>query len=198
MSMSMSYGEMKELLKSRLKPGRFEHSLGVADTAVQLAKRFGADEERARVAGLLHDCAREFPNDSMLEEAERRGIKVHPVERAMPLLLHAPIGAFRVEELYGVKDPEISRAIRCHTVGGAGMSVLDKIVYFADMIEPRRDYPEVRHLRKLAREAPLDEMMLAGLTGSIAFVLAKKHLIHPDTVTARNELIMGIGDTEKQ
>ncbi len=190
MSMSMSFEEMRELLKTRLKPSRFEHSLGVSDTAVKLAERFGVNTEKARTAGLLHDCAREFPNGSLPEEARRRGIPIHPVEEAMPLLLHAPIGAFRISELYGVEDPEISQAIRCHTVGGAGMTDLDKIVYFADMIEPHRDYPSVKRLRKLALEASLDEMMLAGLTGSISFVLAKGHLIHPDTVTARNELIL--------
>lgn len=98
---SMDFDGMRELLKSRLKPGRFEHSLGVAETAAELAGRFGIDREKARIAGLLHDCAREFPNSSMLEEAEKRGIPVGPVERAMPLLLHAYIGAHRVKELYG-------------------------------------------------------------------------------------------------
>ena len=74
----MNYEEMKAELQKRLKPGRFRHSLGVADTAVFLARRFGVDEEKARVAGLLHDCAREFPNDTLIEEAARRGIAVEP------------------------------------------------------------------------------------------------------------------------
>ncbi len=189
---SMDFDGMRELLKSRLKPGRFEHSLGVAETAAELAGRFGIDREKARIAGLLHDCAREFPNSSMLEEAEKRGIPVGPVERAMPLLLHAYIGAHRVKELYGVEDEEISQSIWRHTVGGPAMTRLDKVIYFADMIEPHRDYPEVKQLRKLARTAELDEMLLVGLTESIRFVLDKNHLIHPDTVTARNELLLNI------
>ena len=186
---SRDFEGLRELLKSRLKPGRYEHSLGVAETAVELAGRFGIDQEKARIAGLLHDCAREFPNSSMLEEAEKRGIPVGPVERAMPLLLHAYIGAHRIKELYGVEDEEISQSIWRHTVGGSAMTELDKIIYFADMIEPHRDYPEVKQLRKLARTAELDEMLLVGLTESIRFVLEKNHLIHPDTVTARNELL---------
>lgn len=186
---SMDFDGMREMLKSRLKPGRFEHSLGVAETAAELAGRFGIDQEKARIAGLLHDCAREYPNSSMLEEAEKRGIPVGPVERAMPLLLHAYIGAHRVRELYGVEDDEISQSIWRHTVGGPSMTRLDKVIYFADMIEPHRDYPEVKHLRKLARTAELDEMLLVGLTESIRFVMDKNHLIHPDTVTARNELL---------
>lgn len=189
---SMDFEGMRQLLKSRLKPGRFEHSLGVAETAVELAARFGVDQEKARIAGLLHDCAREFPNSSMLEEAVKRGIPVGPVEKAMPLLLHAYIGAYRIRELYGIEDEEISQSIWKHTVGGASMTRLDKVIYFADMIEPHRDYPEVKQLRKLARTAELDEMLLVGLTESIRFVLEKNHLIHPDTVAARNELLFNI------
>ena len=123
----MNYEEMKAELAKRLKPSRFRHSLGVADTAAFLARRFGVDEEKARLAGLLHDCAREFPNDSMIAEAEKRGIEVELLERSMPLLLHAYIGAQRVRELYGVDDPEICQAIYRHTVGGREAS-LDEMV----------------------------------------------------------------------
>ena len=186
----MNYEEMKAELQKRLKPGRFRHSLGVADTAVFLARRFGVDEEKARVAGLLHDCAREFPNDTLIEEAVRRGIAVEPLERSMPLLLHAYIGAERVKEIYGVEDAEICQAIYRHTVGGGNMTPLDKIIWYADMIEPNRDYPEVEHLRRLAREASLDEMVLVGLSESIVFVVRKGHLVHPATVQARNEILL--------
>ena len=93
MRYGMTLEQMKQELEKRLKPSRFRHSLGVAETAVKLAKRFGADEEQARVAGLLHDCAREFRNEDMVKEAEKRGIAIGEVERSMPLLLHADIGA---------------------------------------------------------------------------------------------------------
>ncbi len=186
----MDYEEMKGELSRRLKRSRYEHSLGVADTAAFLAQRFGEDESRARLAGLLHDCAREFPNEAMTAEADARGVEYGEVERAMPLLLHAPLGSLRAKEIYGVEDDEVLRAIARHTVGGKAMTPLDKIIYFADMMEPTRDYPGVENLRDLARNASLDEMTLAGLTRSIAFVLEKGHLIHPDTVLARNELLL--------
>ena len=189
MSISMTKDEMKNILRERLKPGRYRHSLGVADTAVFLARRFGVDEEKAYIAGLLHDCAREYPNEALPEEASRRGISIGRVEKAMPLLLHAYVGAMRIEECYGVKDGEIAQAIWRHTVGGSGMTALDKIIYYADMIEPNRDYPEVEELRQFAREKPLDEMMLKGLSESILFVVQKGSLIHPDTVQARNEIL---------
>lgn len=179
----------KEILKSRLKKSRFVHSLGVAETAVFLAKRFGIDEEKAYIAGLLHDCAREYETSEMIEEAKKRGIQIGIVEEKMPLLLHAYIGAKRISELYDIHDEEIARAIYRHTVGGSNMTALDKIIYFADMIEPNRDYPGVEELRALSREATLDEMTLEGLTQSIIFVAQKGSLIHHDTVTARNELL---------
>lgn len=196
MSIGMSYEEMQHELASRLKPSRYEHSLGVADTAAALAERFGVDEGRARIAGLLHDCAREYPNEAMIAEAERRGITVGPIERAMPLLLHAYIGAQRVREIYGVDDAAISQAIYRHTVGGSGMTDLDKIIWFADMIEPGRDYPGVKRLRRLAHEASLDDMVLAGLSDSIVFVVERGRLVHPDTVIARNEILLRHAGTE--
>ena len=190
MSISMTTDEMKRILKARLKPGRYRHSLGVADTAVFLAKRFGISEEKAHIAGLLHDCAREFPDDALPEEARKRGIPIGPVEAAIPLLLHAYVGARRITECYGVEDEEIAQAIWRHTVGGSRMTPLDKIVYFADMIEPSREYPEVEELRQFAREKSLDEMLLKGLSESILFVVQKSSLIHPDTVQARNEILL--------
>ena len=188
----MNYEAMKEELARRLQKKRYEHSLGVADTAAMLAGRFGADVEKARIAGLLHDCAREYRTADLPAEAARRSIAYGEVERAMPLLLHAYVGARRAEELYGVTDAEIQQAIWRHTVGGERMTKLDKIIYFADMIEPQRDYPEVEALRALSRTASLDAMVLEGLSQSIAFVLQSGRLIHPATVAARNEILLRV------
>ena len=190
MSLAMGYEEMRALLEKSLKPSRYQHSLGVAETAVFLARRFGVDEEQAQVAGLLHDCAREFRNEDLIAEAEKRLIMVGNIERQMPLLLHAYVGSRLVTEKYGVSDHAIEQAIWRHTVGGAKMTKLDKIIWFADMIEPNRDYPGVEELRSLAKTAALDDMVLAGLTQSITFVLQKGGLIHPDTVIARNEILL--------
>ncbi|WP_276838271.1 bis(5'-nucleosyl)-tetraphosphatase (symmetrical) YqeK [Anaerovibrio lipolyticus] len=186
----MTYDEMKDKLQSRLKTTRFIHSVGVAESAVYLAERFGVDVEKARIAGLLHDCARQYPNEQLISEADKRHISYGEVEKSMPLLLHGYIGAELIREEYGVEDEEIAQAIYRHTVGGAAMTDLDKIIYFADMIEPARDYPAVEHLRELSKTVSLDEMVLAGLSQSIEFVLNKNHLIHPDTVIARNEILL--------
>ena len=169
MPMTKTYEEMRLLLEQNLAPGRYRHSLGVAETAAAMARRFGMNEERARTAGLLHDCGRAYETAALPAEARRRGILIY--------------------EVYGVDDAAIAQAVWRHTVGGANMTALDKIVYYADMIEPSRVYPEAEYLRELARTVSLDEMMLAALTESIRFVIQKGGLIHPDTVTARNELI---------
>ncbi len=186
----MTVDEMRKELQSRLKKNRFAHSIGVANTAVKLAKKFGADEEKAYIAGLLHDCAREFENDELPAQAEKFGIEIGEVEKTMPLLLHAYIGAETAKKIYGVDDPEIYNAIWKHTVGGSEMTKLDKIIYFADMIEPNRNYPGVEKLRSLVETRTLDEIMLTALSDSIIFVIQKNSPVHPATIAARNELLI--------
>ena len=186
----MTVDEMRRELQRRLKRSRFAHSIGVANTAVTLAKKFGVDENKAYVAGLLHDCAREFENDELPAQAEIRGIEVGEIERALPLLLHAYIGAKMISEVYGVDDDEISQAIYRHTVGAPNMTPLDKIIYFADMIEPNRNYPGVENLRALVENNSLDEILLTALSESIIFVVQKNSLVHPSTVAARNFLLL--------
>ena len=188
---SETVDEMREKLQRRLKKERFAHSIGVANTAVKLAKKFGVDERKAYIAGLLHDCARQFENAELPAEAEKRGIKIGEVEKSMPLLLHSYIGAKMIEEIYNVHDAEISQAIYRHTVGARDMTPLDKIIYFADMIEPNRNYPGVEKLRELAENSnDLDEIILTALNESIIFVTQKNSLIHPDTIAARNFLLL--------
>ena len=187
----MTVDEMRRELQRRLKKNRFAHSIGVANTAVKLAKKFGVDEDKAYIAGLLHDCAREFENADLPAEAVKRGIEIGEVENVAPLLLHAYIGAQMVSEIYGVDDKEIIQAIYRHTVGARNMSALDKIIYFADMIEPHRDYPGVDKLRDLAETSTnLDEIILTALNESIIFVIQKGALIHPATIDARNYLLL--------
>ena len=186
----MTIDQMRRELQRRLKRSRFAHSIGVANTAVALAKKFGVDETQAYVAGLLHDCAREFENDELPAQAEIRGIEVGEVERALPILLHAYIGAQMVAEVYDVDDAQIRQAIYRHTVGAANMTALDKIIYFADMIEPNRNYPGVDKLRALVDTKSLDEILLTALSESIIFVVQKNSLVHPSTVAARNFLLI--------
>ncbi len=186
----MEFKEIEQKLAGRLKPGRYLHSLGVSETAAKLAERFGASSEQARLAGLLHDCAREFPVADLPGIAKKMQIAFTVIEGKAPILLHAYIGAKMLPEAYAVDDCAVQQAVYRHTVGGASMTVLDKIIYLADMIEPRRTYPGVAELRQLAAAQSLDAAMLAAFNQAIAFVLKQNQVIHPDTVIARNEILL--------
>jgi len=139
---------IKRKVKRELDRERYQHTLGVAYTASCLAMRYGADIEDAYIAGLLHDCAKCIPNDDKLEICRKYGIGVTDCEGENPSLLHAKVGAFLAEKRYGVRDKDILSAIRSHTTGMPGMTLLQKIIFVADYIEPNRneapDLPQVR------------------------------------------------------
>lgn len=180
---------MKEKLKKMLNEKRFVHSVGVSETAVEMAKFYGADTEKARIAGLLHDCAKNFSVEDTFKMCEQFGIVPDEIETANPALIHAPLGAAAAREFFGITDEEILRAIRLHTVGGKNMTVLDKIIYLADMVEPSRVYDGVENLRKLIYSG-LDNVFLHALDRSIVFNVEKGVLIHTATLDARNEIIL--------
>jgi predicted HD superfamily hydrolase involved in NAD metabolism len=142
--------ELIEDLKARLSPHRFLHSLGVRDTAVELARLSGLAPGKARIAGLLHDCAKYMTDAELLARAD--AAEADAVERENPRVLHAPVGALLAKARYGVRDSEVLSAIRRHTVGGPGMGLLEMIVYVADYVEPNRaDFPGLEAVRALAQ-----------------------------------------------
>ena len=185
----MKIEELRIILQMKLMPKRYKHSLGVRDTAAILAKRFGGSIEKAEVAGLMHDCAREFSEDKLLKMADQFNIGIGKIERESPVLLHAYVGAVLAETIYGIHDVEIKQAIRTHTTGGRNMSLLDKIIYLADVIEPSRNFPGVENLRALA-EVDLNLAVMTALDQSILHIIQEKGLIHPDTILARNEFLL--------
>lgn len=185
----MTIDAMQKILQQNLTEERFLHSLGVSKTAVKLAQRFSVDENKAKIAGLLHDAGRQFPIDTLIEEAQRRFIAIDEVEQKVPMLLHGKIGAALVKEIYGVDDEEIEDAIILHTTAGKNMSDLSKIIYVADMIEPTRKYPAVYFLRKVAEKATLVEIFYAALVRSLEYIQSTGQIIHPYTLEAKNELL---------
>ena len=141
----MPIQKIKENLKKKLSSKRYEHTIGVEYTSTCLAMRYGVDIEKARIAGLLHDCAKYLSSEDKISKCESYGIPVSDYE-----LLHAKLGACFANEIYGVTDSEILSAIIWHTTGCPDMSLLDKIVFIADYIEANRDkaedLPKVREL----------------------------------------------------
>jgi|GEM_PF-174146 len=132
-------------------PKRFVHTQGVEYTAAALAMRYGEDVERAQVAGLLHDCAKCMGNDKLLSACEKHHIPVTDVERRNPYLLHAKVGSYLAKKEYKVEDPEILSAILYHTTGHPNMTLLEKIIFTADYIEPgRKQAPNLKIIRQMA------------------------------------------------
>lgn len=142
---------IRKKLKKKLDPYRYEHTLSVSYTAMALAMRYGCDLEKAELAGLLHDCARQFDNQTIYEKCLEKGIPVTADEEKNKVLLHAKYGSYMAEHKYQIADPEILSAIRYHTTGKPDMSLLEKIIYIADYIEPRRNKADnLDTMRKLA------------------------------------------------
>lgn len=150
----MNRDKMMVRLKSKISDKRFEHSLGVEYTAACMAMVHGADVEKARLAGLLHDCAKGLPTSEKLEKARKHNISVNKYEEKNPDMLHAKLGAFYARYKYDVTDEEILDAIRYHTTGRPNMSLLEKIIFVADYIEPNRKM--VRDMEEIRKEAFLD------------------------------------------
>ena len=161
---------IREKLKASLKPGRYEHSLSVSFTCMALAMRYGYDLDKAELAGLLHDCAKCYDNNSIIAACRNSGMELTEGELQAPSIIHSRLGARMAEEKFGVNDPEILSAIACHTTGKPDMSLLDKILYIADYIEPRRyKIKDLPAIRRLAFE-DLDQALFQIMEGTLRYL----------------------------
>lgn len=181
----MNTASIIEYLDAHMSEKRRKHTEGVRDTAMELARRYGADEAKAEIAALCHDIYRGVP----VEELDRM-VKELGLDKARYLgnanLSHGKLAEQMLPELFGIEDRDILNAVSYHTTGRAGMSVLEKVVFLADAIEPNRDYPGVEELRRVTEDS-LDLGCYRSLTGTI------RHLeeqgmgpadIDPDTLKA--------------
>ena len=161
---------IRRRLKKKMDEDRFEHTIGVAYTSVCVAMRYGEDLHKAELAGLLHDCAKCIPDDIKLDKCKRNNIPITKAQEQSPSLLHAKLGAFIAADHYRIKDQDILNAIENHTTGRPAMSLLEKIVYISDYIEPMRDKaPNLPKVRKIAFE-DLDECMYEILKDTLEYL----------------------------
>lgn len=178
--------KMQKKLKKYIDEMRFHHTLGVMYTAASLAMCHGEDIERAQVAGLLHDCAKCIPNAKKLKLCAQKNIPVSEIEEKSPYLLHARIGAYIAREKYHVEDPEILSAIEFHTTGKAEMTLLEKIIFIADYIEPMRskaaNLPEIRSLAFL----DIDRAVYLTMRDTITYLEKEKSWLDNQTIVAYN------------
>ncbi|MBS6395622.1 MAG: bis(5'-nucleosyl)-tetraphosphatase (symmetrical) YqeK [Clostridiales bacterium] len=162
--------DLKEDLKKRMDESRFEHTMGVMYTCASLAMRYEADMNKAILAGLMHDCAKCMPNAKKLKTAEKNHLEISDLERRNPFMLHAKLGAHLAKKKYDIDDEEVLSAIRWHTTGRPEMTLLDKIVYVADYIEPGRDKaPNLPEVRKLAF-IDLDQTLVKILKDTLEYL----------------------------
>lgn len=179
---------LTSVIRKRLSDYRFHHSLCVAQCAAKLAKRYGADEEKAMVAGILHDAMKEATPQEQLEVIEKAGMVISDFEKSQLKFYHQISGcAFAKSEL-GITDEEILGAIRYHTTGKQDMSLLEEIVYLADFISDDRDYDDIDNIRKEAEKGK-EYGMLYATAYTIKSVVKKGNFLHPDTVNAYNWLL---------
>lgn len=191
------YTPWRKLLKGRLKEKRYIHSLNVADSAVILAEKYGADKEKSYFAGLVHDIMKNASEEEQLQIMKKGGIILSRTEKNNPKLWHAMAGEAYLRTEMGITDSEILSAVRYHTTGKAGMSLLDKVVYIADYISVERDYHDADVMRHLSMNEGLDEAALYALKYSFTSLSAKEKLIHTDSVEYYNELVLNKTEKEK-
>lgn len=181
----LSIEEMNLYLKENLMEKRYIHILGVVETAKKLAKINDISEEKAEIAALAHDVAKNLSKEKMKEMMKENNITISALEENNSNLWHSIIAPIEAKAKLGIEDEEILDSIRWHTTGKENMSILTKIIYIADMIEPNRDFNGIEDLRKITFDN-LDAGVYSGLTHNIEFLLTKNLLIDENTIKARN------------
>lgn len=173
-------------LENQVPKERVTHILGVEQMSKELAKTYQVDEEKAQIAGLMHDLAKYFPPDALLNKAQEKGVKVDQICESRPHLLHAEVSAIVARETFQVKDEEILSAIANHTLGAEGMSTLSCIVFVADKLEPNRGETEELKAMREATWKNLDRGVYQVCDRGIKKLIQKGRPIHPRTVATRN------------
>ena len=173
-------------LAANVPPQRIKHILGVEQMAIDLASHYQIDTRKAAIAGLMHDLAKYFKPQKLLEMAQIAGVEIDPVSAATPHLLHADVSAIVARDTFKVTDTEVLDAIANHTLGRPGMNELSCIVFLADTLEPGRgNTPDLEHLRKICYQN-LDKALFQTCDYSLKFLLETHCLIHPRTIATRN------------
>lgn len=181
----------RQLMKEMLGDELYRHCLGVAETAQTLADFYCADTEKAYIAGMVHDYGKRYSTQELLQKAEELKLPLDWLTLCQEKLLHAPVGAALLKIELGIGDPEISGAVAYHTTGRVGMTLLEKIIYLADYIEPGRVFKSVETIREAAKEN-LNSALLLSVNASIKSILERDLMLHPRSVAFRNSLLTEI------
>ncbi len=184
----MKIEHYRKLIEGHLGPKLYRHSLGVAETAAALADHYRADRQRAYLAGLLHDYGKAYSRNELCQKAELHGLRLDRITLAEKRLLHAPVGAVLLQSDLGLTDAAVIKAVAYHTTGCDRMTLLERVLYLADLIEPGRDFEGVEKLREIAF-AGLEAALLVAVDQTIRSVINRGMLLHPRSVQFRNSLL---------
>ncbi|SFL33828.1 putative HD superfamily hydrolase of NAD metabolism [Paenibacillus sp. 1_12] len=183
----MNRKQLIDAVKSQMPAARWEHTLGVMETAVLLARSYQGDADKAHMAAVLHDVCKYWPVKEQGNVIRDHGLPADLLDYDKEIW-HAHAGAFIAQRDYEVDDEEVLDAIRYHTTGRKHMTQLEKIVCLADYIEPGRDFPGVHKIREIA-EYSMEKALLTAFDGTIIFLLEKGKKVYPLTLLARNSLV---------
>lgn len=181
--MKMTYQQAEDMVRQTLSPKRFQHTMNVKKLAVRMAQHYGVDTEKAALAAILHDSAKELPRTELLQIMQDNAIIKKGTQNRPEPVWHGICAAILAKTQWNVQDEEILSAIACHTTGKENMSKLDKILFLADMTSAERDYPGVEELRSLEMQN-LDKAMIQALKMTISFVEQKNAIADPESAKA--------------
>lgn len=184
-----SIEEIEKKIKSSVGIKRYNHSIGVMETAIKLARFNGENINNAALAGLLHDCGKFENTNEILKKCKDYNVDIDEYMKMNVQLLHAPLSAEIAKKDYGIHDKNIFNSIKYHTTGRKNMSLLEKIIYIADYIEPNRNFPGVEEVRILAFK-DINKALLKAFDNTIQYVIQNNWIIHENTIFARNSLIL--------
>ena len=179
----MTYQQAEDMVRRTLSPKRFQHTMNVKNLAVRMAQHYGVDTEKAALAAILHDSAKEVPRTELLQIMQDNAIIKKGTQNRPEPVWHGICAAILAKTQWNVQDEEILSAIACHTTGKENMSKLDKILFLADMTSAERDYPGVEELRSLEMRN-LDKAMIQALKMTISFVEQKNAIADPESAKA--------------
>lgn len=181
--MKMTYQQAEDMVRQTISPKRFQHTINVKKLAVRMAQHYGVDTEKAALAAILHDSAKELPRTELLQIMQDNAIIKKGTQNRPEPVWHGICAAILAKTQWNVQDEEILSAIACHTTGKENMSKLDKILFLADMTSAERDYPGVEELRSLEMRN-LDKAMIQALKMTISFVEQKNAIADPESAKA--------------
>ncbi|MCC5911569.1 MAG: bis(5'-nucleosyl)-tetraphosphatase (symmetrical) YqeK [Clostridiaceae bacterium] len=183
--------DIKRGLLQNIDEKRYTHTMGVVESAIYLAKRYNEDYLNAEIAALMHDFAKGFNRQELMDYINKYNIKPDTIMTNAHELLHGEVAAIIGEKRFNINNTDILNAIKYHTTGRMNMSKLEKIIYLSDFIEKGRNYPGVDKLRKIADD-DLDKGVLQSLDNTIIYVISIEKPLHPNTLAARNQMLLSM------